>query len=107
MTKNVQHDDGARNGVTPDEEWQAACDELIAALKECERRNCGISREAPLMLDIIERDHTFGAVSVRHVARTIRREIPAMAAQSREVEAARVRGWRERESNPAAKGERR
>jgi hypothetical protein len=100
MTKNVQHDDGARNGVTPDEEWQAACDELIAALKECERRNCGISRDVSLMLDIIERDHSFGAVSVRHVARTIRREIPAMAAQSREVEAARVRFWRERGVNP-------
>jgi len=48
---------------------------------------------------------------VRHVARTIRREIPTMAAQSREVEAARVRFWRERGVNPdltpwPAKGER-
>jgi hypothetical protein len=41
-------------------------------------------------------------VSVRHVARTIRREIPAMAAQSREVEAARVRFWRERGVDPDA-----
>lgn len=72
-------------------EWQAACDELIAALMECERRGCGISRDAGLMLDIIARDvEEHGPVSVRHVARTIRREIPAMVALALRVRAARA-----------------
>lgn len=102
MTNRLQHEGDARNAVTPDEEWASACDELIAALKECERRNCGISNDVSLMLDIIVRDQSFGAVSVRHVARTIRREMPAMTALSREVEAARVRFWRERRVNPGA-----
>lgn len=96
MVKNLQQHEPARNGATLDEEWAEACDELIAALMECERRNCGITRDVGLMLDIIERDHSFGAVSVRHVARTIRREMPMMVSLSREVAAARKRWWSEK-----------
>lgn len=70
-------------------EWQAACDELVAALEACERRGCGISRDASLMLDVIARDTSFGATSVRFVARTIRREMPAMVALSRRAWALR------------------
>lgn len=78
--------------MTP--EWEDACDELVAALAECQRRGCGISDDAALMVDLIARDEDLGPVSVRHVARVIRRETPEHVARAREVRASRLEFWR-------------
>ncbi len=99
MTANVQQPPGARNPTSlgVEEEWQSACSELIAALEECERLRCGISNDAARLIGIIERDASFGPVSVRHVARLIRRETPYYARLAAEVRAWRAerhaRGW--------------
>ena len=66
-------------------EWESACDELVAALEACERRGCGISDDAARMVDLVRADERFGPVSVRHVARVIRRETPEMVRRSRAV----------------------
>lgn len=85
MTKNVQHLEISGNL----EDWRAACEELIAALEACERARCGITSDAAMIIDIISADATLGPVSVRYVARKIRREMPEMIRLARKVE-----GWR-------------
>lgn len=74
-------------------EWQGACAELDAALAACARRDCGISADAARLVDLVVGDEGFGAASVRHVARVIRRETVGMALRARQVEAARVAFW--------------
>lgn len=80
--------------MTP--EWEDACDEMVAALEECQRRGCGISDDAAAMVDLITRDEDLGPVSVRHAARVIRREMPALVARARTARAYRLEFWRTR-----------
>lgn len=96
MNEKLRHEQATRNpsreGALMGDaelEWAAACEELEAALGACERRGCGISRDASALLDVIARDQSFGAASVRYAARTIRREMPAMVALSARVRALR------------------
>lgn len=97
MTENLQQNDGARNALDEETEWQSACAELVAALEECERLRCGISDDAAMLIGIIKRDTSFGPVSVRCVARLIRRETPYYARLAADVRAwraeRRARGW--------------
>lgn len=99
MKQTLQQPNDTRNPAPLDveEEWQSACAELIAAIEECERLRCGISNDAALLIGIIRRDTSFGPVSVRHVARLIRRETPYYARLAAEVRAWRAerhaRGW--------------
>lgn len=81
-------------------EWVAACEELEAALLACERRGCGISRDALAAVDaaMASRD----PAALREAAWAVRRETPAMARQSREVEAWRREFWTARGVDPDA-----
>ena len=88
------------HSITPEEEWAAACDELTAALAECQRRGCGITDDAALMVGIIARDESLGPASVRHVARMIRRSTHPLTRRAREVEANRVAFWRAQGLDP-------
>ena len=82
--------------MTPTDEWETACAELVAALEEATRRDCGVSADTGRLLDVVLRDEDCGAASLRHAARAVRRELPVMARQARRVEAARVEFWASR-----------